>query len=204
MLKLGGFLFKYRDYTPIPWIILMVFGAQADTTSLIVGTISMALGELIRIHGVAFIGGVSRTRTYSTGQKLITGGPFSHVRNPLYLGNLFLSAGLVIASNANFSLTANDNIWFAVLFVLFFFLQYIPIVKWEESNLKNIFGLDFDEYTKKVPRWFPRITAAEKELEKVPGDYASAIKSEKNTLLASVTIYLLILWRSGLFEKWFF
>ena len=200
MLKIGEILFKFRDYTPIPWIILMVVYANAGGISLLIGGLSIVLGELIRIHGVAFIGGVSRTRTFSTGQKIITSGPFARVRNPLYVGNLLLSMGLVICSNVEVGLTPHDNIYFTLLFVLFFFLQYIPIVNWEENNLKSIFGKDYEDYLKKVPRWIPKLIVDAASKSKIEGEYMAAIKSEKNTLTTTVVVLGLVFLQSGYFN----
>ncbi|MDT8445881.1 MAG: methyltransferase [bacterium] len=199
MLKLGEILFKYRDYTPLPFIVVMLWLGQANQESLIAGSLLMILGELVRVHGVAYIGGVSRTRSYSTGQKVISGGPFAHVRNPLYIGNLLLSGGLVVVSNVHFFFAYD----FVVFFVLVFFAQYIPVVAWEESNLVNKFGQAYEDYRHLVPRWFPRLTRAETPgvLENIQGEYARAIKSEKNTLTTAVILYLAILWRSGFFNS---
>lgn len=192
MLKIGEKLFKYRDYTPIPFVVVTLIYAAADRNSLLIGSISMILGECIRLIGVSYIGGVSRTKTYSTGQKLINGGPFSFVRNPLYLGNLFLSTGIIIL--------ANVNIYFVFAFVVFFFSQYIPIVLWEESNLKQIFGTEFEEYMQKVPRWIPALRPKTRSDNKVSPEFLASIRSEKNTLFAAIVLYLLILWRSGYFD----
>ena len=160
-----------------------------------VGTACIVLGELIRIYGVAHIGGVSRTRSFSTNQRLIKDGPFSYVRNPLYIGNLMLSGGLVI--------TANVNLYFTTAFFLFFFVQYIPIICWEENNLRDKFGKEFEEYARTTPRWFPVSTRRIKAEKTGKGDYRAALKSEKSTLASVVILYLLILWRSGWMQYWF-
>jgi protein-S-isoprenylcysteine O-methyltransferase Ste14 len=188
ILKLGAFLFRNRDYTPIPIVIAAVVFARADLASLAIGTAMILIGESIRLIGVAHIGGISRTKSYSTGKRLITSGLFAHVRNPLYIGNLFLSTGLVV--------TANVGPVFVIGFVLFFFLQYIPIVLWEESNLRRVFGTEFDAYAAKVPRWIPALQPRTRSDEKTRGSYGSALKSERNTLVAAVMLYLLILIRS--------
>ncbi len=205
MLKIGEFLFRYRDYTPLPFILVMVFFAHADSTSLLIGGGMMLLGELIRVHGVAYIGGVSRTRSYSTGQKVITGGPFSHVRNPLYVGNFFLSTGLTVAAWVDFPFTGlapqENALAFVVLFVLIFFLQYYFIVAWEENNLTQRFGEAYLRFMAAVPRWVPRLSAAKLgEQEKIEGDYSMAWRSEKNTLMIALTLLALVLWRSGFFN----
>ncbi len=191
MLKLGEILFRMRDYTPIPFVIVMIIYPSVNQTSLLAGTLLILLGEFIRIKGVAHIGGVSRTKTYSTGRKLITSGLFSHVRNPLYIGNFFLSVGLVVVSNV--------HPFFTAFFVLFFFMQYIPIVTWEESNLKNVFGKEFEDYISKVPRWIPSFSNKYGISEVVAPDYKKAVKSEKNTLIAIIILYMVVLWRSDWF-----
>ena len=193
ILKIGERFFKYRDYTPIPFVIITLIYAAADRNSLLIGSISMIVGECIRLIGVSYIGGVSRTKTYSTGQKLINSRPFSLVRNPLYLGNLFLSTGIIIL--------ANVSVYFVLAFIVFFFCQYIPIVLWEESNLKQIFGSEFEDYMQKVPRWIPALSSKTGSDNKVSPEIQAAIRSEKNTLFAAAVLYLLILWRSGYFNS---
>lgn len=199
MLKIGELLFRLRDYTPIPFVIMMIIFPSTTVQSLVMGTALMLVGEFIRIKGVSHIGGVSRTRSYSTGKKLITSGPFSIVRNPLYIGNFFLSLGLI--------LIANVHPLFTLLFVAGFILQYIPIVRWEESNLKQVFGREYEDYMKTVPRWIPKLKNSEPHPEPIKPDYASALKSEKNTLAAAVILYFVLLLRSDwvkpVFERLF-
>ena len=192
MLKLGELLFKNRDYTPIPFVIAMIIYANVERNSLIIGLLLSLSGEMVRIFGVAHIGGVSRTKTYSTGQKLITSGLFAHVRNPLYIGNFFLSLGMIVA--------ANVHLYFTLGFIAFFFIQYIPIIRWEEQNLRNTFGTEFDDYSARVPRWIPKLVSTEVNPEQIRGEFKKAILSEKHTLLAVVVLYLLLLWRSGWLE----
>ncbi|NQU66293.1 MAG: isoprenylcysteine carboxylmethyltransferase family protein [SAR324 cluster bacterium] len=188
-LKIGEILFRFRSYTPIPFVLAMIVFASTDPQSLLIGSILMVLGEIIRIISVAYIGGVSRTTSYSTGKKLITAGPFSHVRNPLYIGNFFLSTGIVFLSNVDLYLTLG--------FVTMFFLQYFPIINWEETNLKTVFGKEFEDYVAKVPQWIPAITNKIESDVSIKPDYKGALKSEKNSLTAAMVLYVIILWRSG-------
>ena len=93
--SLGETFFKYRDYTPIPLILIVLFVAKPSVFTATLGTIVLTFGELFRIYSVAFIGSISRTRKESLGNQLITSGPFKWVRNPLYLGNFFIVFGRV-------------------------------------------------------------------------------------------------------------
>lgn len=182
-LRLGEWLFKKRDYTPIPLIIaalviMYVQGTRPDNFSVALGAAFAILGEAIRFWGVSYIGPISRTRSRATGT-LKSDGPFSVVRNPLYVGNFFLTLGLVVIS----------HIWVLVpVYVFFFAFQYHYIVNWEEWNLRQKFGADFDAYCKEVPRWVPRVTG----YRSGEHDWPRALRSERNTLGAIVIIVMIL------------
>ena len=100
------------------------------------------------IAGVAF-------RAYASGYvnknaALATSGPYAFTRNPLYLASFILGIGFVIASRS----------WIALLcFAVLFPLIYIPTILNEETWLRSHFPA-FDEYARRVPRLFPRLTPA--------------------------------------------
>ncbi len=78
---------------------------------------------------------------------LCTSGPYAYTRNPLYLGSLFILAGVCVAAN-NVYLTAVGA--FAAVFV------YIFTVRSEENVLLGLFGEDFEAYRRAVPRLVPQ------------------------------------------------
>lgn len=179
---LGEQLFKWRDYTPIPLILLLLIFGDPSTFSVTIGMISIIVGEFIRIYSVAFIGGVSRTRTSSTNQALVTEGPYSLVRNPLYVGNFFIVLGICLYGNET---------WLIVLATLAFAFQYWFIVKYEENLLGRKFPDTFGDYKKKVPAWIPkslpRLSILDNDV-----NLARALASEKRTLSAIVGILALL------------
>lgn len=80
-------------------------------------------------------------------------GIFAHVRNPMYLGTplifiafLFLTLSLI-----------------SIVPVIITMILFNNMVKFEEKDLEKIFGQEYLEYKKKVPRWFPRLTPAKFE-----------------------------------------
>jgi protein-S-isoprenylcysteine O-methyltransferase Ste14 len=79
-------------------------------------------------------------------QALTVSGPYSWVRNPLYVGTLLAAAGLAVASR-RLSVT--------ILFVAFFLLIYLPVIELEEQYLRQLF-VAFDDYTSRVPMLLPR------------------------------------------------
>src|SRR5688572_11325540 len=96
IVELGKFFFRWRDYTPLPLILVMLFVADPSVVSATVGVIFCCIGEFLRMWCVSYIGGVSRTRSDSLGQRLVIDGPFRIVRNPLYFSNLIIILGIVI------------------------------------------------------------------------------------------------------------
>lgn len=182
--KAGEFLFRLRDYTPIPIILVAILFAQPTFASLMLGTLVALTGEFIRTYGVAYIGTISRTRSYSNGQ-LVQEGPFALLRNPLYFGNLVLSVGLSLMCNV---------VWLPVIVVVVFYAQYIPVVAWEERKLTHIFGDAYAQYCTTVPnRWFPSLgRIRDTQLYTSPQAWGPALRSEKRTL-TSLFAYFIIM-----------
>ena len=78
---------------------------------------------------------------------LCTSGPYSRTRNPLYLGSLFILAGVCVAAN---------NVYLAAVALVAAVLVYVFTVRSEENVLLGLFGEDFAAYRAAVPRLLPR------------------------------------------------
>ncbi len=177
------FFFKYRGFTPVPIILVVIIFAHPSYRSLLWGLLPMVLGELIRIWGVSYAGGATRTRNVGA-PFLVTNGPFSFVRNPLYIGNLLMYSGAAVIANVWLP-------WLVIAVFLFFLLQYYFIVNLEEEQLTKIFGEEYQDYRRKVPRFLPRLKPAVSQ-DPVQPDFAGAIKSEKSTFLSFLVIIILL------------
>lgn len=75
---------------------------------------------------------------------LVDTGPFAHSRNPIYLGNVMLIAGIGLVNSTGLMLV------FAVLNAVL--LQTIQI-RGEEAHLAARFGQAWDSYRTRVRRW---------------------------------------------------
>lgn len=190
MEKLSKKIFTYRSYTPIPFVILMIAYQQSNVWSLPLGLFIAVCGELIRLWAVSWAGSETRTTGKVGGTYLVINGPYAHVRNPLYVGNILIYFGLGIMSFALFP-------YLQIIALAFFVFQYYEIIKEEEGFLREKFGNDFDEYYKNVPRIFPRLTSYKKEgVEQPEYDIKKGLRSERRTLQAFAIVAgtLIILW----------
>lgn len=109
----------------------------------------MAAGAGLDIWSIATM---SRHRTnflpHRAAEKLITSGPFSFSRNPIYLGNTLLLAGAAPAFAAP---------WFLPCALAGAVLTHILAIRREEVHLAAKFGAAWDAYAARTPRWIWRI-----------------------------------------------
>jgi protein-S-isoprenylcysteine O-methyltransferase Ste14 len=78
---------------------------------------------------------------------LITVGPYSVSRNPLYFFSALGAVGVGFAT---------ETISFGILFGLWFWLFYPGVIDAEERKLLELHGARFLDYCTRVPRFFPR------------------------------------------------
>jgi protein-S-isoprenylcysteine O-methyltransferase Ste14 len=112
--------------------------------------------ELISLAGIVLILGCILGRTWCTlyigGQKkkqLVTQGPYSVVRNPLYVFTIVGAAGI--------GAQAGSMVMTALLGVLVAFVFYAVAVR-EQAFLSETFGAEYATYAKRVPLFFPRFS----------------------------------------------
>ena len=153
-LKIGNFLFRFRSFTPVPLIIVVfVFfrpeiNPAMNNVLIISGLLVMFSGELIRIISVGFsFTGTSGRESFLRADNLNVSGIYSVIRNPLYIGNLLIYTGLLIAYS---------NIYALIFFDLLLIVQYYFIVLAEENFLKETYGDEYLSYKKIVKSILPR------------------------------------------------
>jgi protein-S-isoprenylcysteine O-methyltransferase Ste14 len=164
---------------------------EATLTSLITGFCIVLIGEFIRLWGVSYAGSETRTTGGGVGGTyLVVSGPFAHVRNPLYFGNIIIYIGIGVMSMALYP-------YLLIIAAMFFYFQYFTIIREEESFLRNKFSEQFTDYFNKVPRWMPTFSKYENPgVEQPPFKLNMGLRSEKRTLQAILltTITLIILY----------
>jgi protein-S-isoprenylcysteine O-methyltransferase Ste14 len=137
------------------------------------------------LWSVALVGGGVWLRAYASGYvkkntELTQTGPYAYTRNPLYLGSMMIAFG--------FAAAAESWVILAALVVLFAVI-YIPTIRSEEAYLRGEFA-GFEAYAAKVPRLFPRLTAA--GTDAVGGKFSAPLylqHREYNCGMGAIAIY---------------
>jgi protein-S-isoprenylcysteine O-methyltransferase Ste14 len=120
------------------------------------GTMLLLLSALIRSWATAYLksGVVHDSAIHS--ELLVADGPYRHVRNPLYLGNVLQAFGIgLMASRLGFAFLTLANTMFMIRLILR-----------EEAGLLQSQGESYHRYFEAVPRLFPSLRA------RVPGSGA--------------------------------
>ncbi len=79
---------------------------------------------------------------------LTISGPYSHVRNPMYIGRFVLGMGFFIMTLNPYLIAG-----YVVLFAAYAHMR----VNREESRLRVIFEPDYQHYCSEIRRWLPRL-----------------------------------------------
>lgn len=103
--------------------------------------------QIFRTWAAGFVGTTARQRE-THAEALLTADPYSHVRNPMYLGNLIITTAMAAMSGLWYALPLA---WAAYAFV------YGNVIPYEESFLRGLFGEEYEKYFRAVPRLLPTL-----------------------------------------------
>jgi protein-S-isoprenylcysteine O-methyltransferase Ste14 len=146
-------VFKNRGaLLAIPAAILAAFG-KPSAASVAVGLPVAIAGELIRCWAVGY-SGVTTRGDHVEAPKLVTGGPYAHVRNPLYVGNFITALGFAVAFTGKNKFATKLALLAGSLGTMAG--VYSTIIPHEEQFLRSQFGEAFDRYCETVPPLVPQ------------------------------------------------
>jgi protein-S-isoprenylcysteine O-methyltransferase Ste14 len=116
----------------------------------VLGAGMIAAGATVLLHAFArfVVEGIGTPAPVAPTERLVVGGAYRYVRNPMYLG-----VGATIAGQA-LLLGQTGLLWYCLAFgvvVLVFVRLY------EEPTLHDRFGAHYDAYRRAVPAWLPRL-----------------------------------------------
>lgn len=166
----GRWLFRNRGWLPVPLLLVMLSSPPRFWGA---GLLIIGLGEGLRLWAVGHIGLPSRTRGDDV-SRLVDTGPYAYTRNPLYIGNLLIFAGIATV------------LWpWVFVTVPLLALYYDRIIRWEEQNLSQQLGAPYLDYQSRVSRWG---LGGSHRPAKGLWRAREALRSERSTLIALVII----------------
>ncbi|SMC75890.1 methyltransferase family protein [Moheibacter sediminis] len=195
--KQGNWLFTYRSFLPI--IILLIGTVFYLRTELYPETFFLEetpyeiyferlclfislFGLVIRIYTVGHTSANTsgRNTTEQIADSINTTGIYSLVRHPLYLGNFFMWLGIALLCG---------NIWFVIIFCLFYWVYYERIMFAEEQFLRKKFGENYIEWSEKTPAFIPNLKFKNFVKPGLQFSWKKVLKKEKNGLAAVFLIF---------------
>jgi protein-S-isoprenylcysteine O-methyltransferase Ste14 len=133
----------------VPWLLTGWSSAGAPAWLQAVGWVTLAAGAavLLEAFGRFVVEGVGTPAPAAPTEKLVVGGLYRYVRNPMYL-----AVAAVILGQA-----ALLGRWSLVVYALAFGATVWSFVHWyEEPTLRQQFGTEYEDYLRAVPAWWPR------------------------------------------------
>ena len=174
--------FARRARVPLGFVVAAVFlvFAAPNWKSLTWGLVLVVPGIWLRGYAAGYV---------KKNAELTRTGPYAYTRNPLYLGSMGIAFGIAIAAG---------RWWLGGLLAVMFLAIYVPTILSEETFLRANFA-EFDEYTRRVPRLLPRLTAARLGASNGGGGRFSAERyrhhREYNALMGAAAIYAALILR---------
>ena len=191
--RVGRFAFRFRDYlAPAGLLIILAlsrplapFGSEElDRRLDLLGFLVASLGQAIRVTciGFAYIvrGGIGKNLA---APKLVSAGFYAHSRNPMYLGNFLLLAGLALMYNA-------PLVYFVALPL--YYAGILSIIRAEEEFLRGKFGPQYDDYCARVPRFLPKLRGLGQTFGSMRFDWRRVLRKEYGTTFAWISVSMLI------------
>jgi protein-S-isoprenylcysteine O-methyltransferase Ste14 len=132
-------LTKWEARTPQPWW----------EPLRVVGVVLIAAGILVLLHAfVRFVmEGVGTPSPVAPTERLVVGGLYRYVRNPMYLAVLAVVVGQALLLGRLELLPYAGGLTVA----------FVAFVRWyEEPALRQRFGAEYESYRRAVPAWWPR------------------------------------------------
>ena len=109
----------------------------------------LIIGILLIILGVYLWAGAlfrSKIDSHIEENRLATTGVYALVRNPIYSAFMFFCTGALFISG---------NIFFLPLFFFYWIFMTVLMKYTEEKWLKNLYGMEYEEYCRRVNRCIP-------------------------------------------------
>jgi len=191
----GKIIFRLRSIAPVAVILVVVPMTWRSHVNPLPGDellnwvgLALALfGQVIRLFTIASVPKNTslQSRTMQAAS-LNTTGPYAVVRHPLYLGNYFITIGMLCIAH---------ELWAWALGIAYLVGSQWLIARTEDALLREKFGAQFDTWSKEVHSIWPRLS----HLKDVTGpfEWKRTIQREINVIGAwGSGAVLLLLWET--------
>ena len=137
----------------IPWLLTGRYRMPLSSVPgfVPVGGIMVVAAAAILLHAFArfALEGMGTPAPVAPTEKLVVGGIYRHVRNPMYVAVLSIILGQALIFSS----------WAVLAYGLVGAAAMISFVKlYEEPTLASRYGAEYETYRRAVPSWLPRIT----------------------------------------------
>ena len=168
-----------RSLPRLEWAVSIVLAIAACWLSSPTSA-SVLLGVPLALAGLAL-------RAWAAGhlrknRQLAVSGPYSYVRNPLYIGSLLAGIGL--------GTSANNGFLIAGILAVFLF-WFLPVVTEEEDHIRKILP-GYREYESRVRRFVPALSPRYES--RIGFDAKLYLNNREYSALLGFAAFMLILW----------
>lgn len=134
----------------VPWLLTGWRSSDPPAALQVAGWLAIGAGAgvVLEAFGRFVVEGIGTPAPVTPTDRLVVGGLYRYVRNPMYLavGAVILGQAAVLGS------------WTLVAYAAVFGATVWSFVHWyEEPALRRRFGAEYDDYVSHVPGWWPRI-----------------------------------------------
>jgi protein-S-isoprenylcysteine O-methyltransferase Ste14 len=133
-------------------LIIIIFSSSAwerisfvSNLFFLIGYILVGIASLGRLRCSHYIGGYKNTT-------LVTAGPYSISRNPLYLFSMIEGAGVGLAT---------ETLLIPVVIAMLFLVYYPSVIRSEERRLLSLHGGCFEAYCRNTTAFFAKLSLLE-------------------------------------------
>ncbi|MFT4112515.1 methyltransferase family protein [Silvibacterium sp.] len=155
----------------------------ASLTVTLAALVCLLAGAAFRLWGTAYLGGSVVQSATMHARAVVAGGPYRHVRNPLYFGAWLFGAGVAILMPASG----------ALVFIVLSLVQVLRLILREEPYLAEQQGQAYLDYRARVPRFLPSLRARLEASALHPAWPQAAVA--ESFYLAMALAFLALAWR---------
>lgn len=155
-----------------------------DLTGLLVSFVGLALRVVSRHWKIEHGNG-----------KLVTSGPYSVIRHPLYVGSFLAGLGLCLILG---------NVWFLVVFSAAYIALHSRVARGEEKILIEVWPDEYSAYMKSVPGWIPIASSVASVIKPCTRCFTPAAIHRERTAVCGIlaTTSLLEAWADYAMKGW--